>query len=140
MISECEGCGSLADVVAVYEGDDPSTGYVGSDEPEFLCWECRHPFTQQIVAAEQRANALAMRLLGVHPDELAESKPTASSTAPSTAPEIHSDPAVMEWAHTLANEWHNGKSFNALNAYEQADCLREAEAIARAEHKHAEVA
>ena len=59
MTSDCDGCGAFADVVAVYEGDDPSTGYVGSDEPEFLCWECRHPFTEQIVSAERRANALA---------------------------------------------------------------------------------
>ena len=72
MTRECDGCGAFADVVAVYEGDDPSTGYVGSVEPAYLCWGCRHPFAEQIRAAERRANRSAMLLLGVVPDERGE--------------------------------------------------------------------
>ncbi len=81
MRGECDGCGAFADVVAVFEGDDPSTGYVGSDEPQYLCWECRHPFAELIRAAEHRANRTAMLLLGVDPKQEAEvtSAPTDKS-------------------------------------------------------------
>ena len=90
MTGECDGCGRLADVVAIYEGDDPSTGYKGSSEPEFLCWECRHPSAPQMIAAEQRANELAMRLLGVDPDEPARKSATAHNPPVATETNRHS--------------------------------------------------
>lgn len=66
MLAECDGCNEIRTVQPVYEGDDPSTGYVGSTEPEYLCWECRHPEANAIIAAERRAVEYACYLLGLH--------------------------------------------------------------------------
>ena len=46
---------------------------------------------------------------------------------------INQNPAVAEWGRTLANEWHNGKSFGAPAALEQADCIAQAEALVKTE-------
>jgi hypothetical protein len=78
-LEPCDGCGEPSErLLAVYEGDDPSVGYHGSPDPEYLCWECRHPHAAQIVADERAANERAMRILGIEPDP--EPLPMASLT------------------------------------------------------------
>ena len=50
-----------------------------------------------------------------------------------TTLKIHRDPEVADWARTIANEWHNGKSYDLLGDLEQEDCLAEAKAHVKAE-------
>ncbi len=65
MQAECDGCGEIRKLQPVYEGDDPGTGYVGSSEPEYLCWECRNPDANAFVAAELRTVQYVAHLLGI---------------------------------------------------------------------------
>jgi hypothetical protein len=67
---ECDGCGATgADVLAVYEDDDPETDYTGSRDPAYLCWECRHPEARNLVAAERNAAIAAMLICGLTLEE-----------------------------------------------------------------------